>query len=142
MGQSLLHRGSCITKKTALLQSGTYITNWDSRYYKVGQVIHYNVGQSLLQSMVSIIKWGNFIAKWDNYNRKGQYIFVTLEEIETHVYWQCKCTLRMAFYMIGQPSDSSKSFRKIHIFARAHTIYEAFDLTGVSLLFQQLQEVV
>ena len=80
MGQSLLHRGSCITKKAALLQSGTDITNWDRRYYKVGQ----------LQSVVGIIKWDNFIAKWDNYNRKGQYIFVTLGEIETHVYWQCK----------------------------------------------------
>ena len=85
MGQSLLHRGSCITKKAALLQSGTDITNWDRRYYKVGQVIHYNVSQSLLQSVVGIINWGNFIAKWDNYNRKGQYIFVTLGEIETHV---------------------------------------------------------
>ena len=136
MGQSLLHRGSCITKKAALLQSGTDITNWGRSYYKVGQVIHYNVGQSLLQSVVGIIKWGNFIAKWDNYNRKGQYILVTLGEIRTHVYWQCKCTLRMEFYMIGYPSDGSKPFRKIHIFARAHIIYDAFDLTGVRHLFQ------
>ena len=56
MGRSLLHRGSCITKKAALLQSGTDITNWGGSYYKVGQVIHYNVGQSL-QSVVGIIKW-------------------------------------------------------------------------------------
>ena len=28
MGQSLLHRGACITKKTALLQTETSITNW------------------------------------------------------------------------------------------------------------------
>ena len=101
-------------------KKGRFIAKWD-RYYKLGQevlqswaVIHYNVSQSLLQSVVGIIKWGNFIAKWDNYNRKGQYIFVTLGEIETHVYWQCKCTLRMEFYVIGYHSDGSNPFRKIH----------------------------
>ena len=119
-----------------------FIAKWDI-YYKLGQKVlqswagnSIQLGESLLQSVVGIIKWGNFIAKWDNYNRKGQYIFVTLGEIETHVYWQCKCTLRMAFYLIGYPSDSSNPFRKIHIFARAHIIYDAFDLTGVRLLFQ------
>ena len=55
MEQSLLHRGSCITKKAALLQTGTSITNWGKGYYKVGQVIHYKVCQSLLQSMVGIM---------------------------------------------------------------------------------------
>ena len=55
MGQTLLHRGACITKKTALLQTGTSITNWGKGYYKVGQVIQYKVRQSLLQSMVGIM---------------------------------------------------------------------------------------
>ena len=63
MGQSLLHRGTCITKKSAVLQSGTGITNWGKSYYKVGQL--------LLQSGVGIIKFGKFIAKLDNYYRKG-----------------------------------------------------------------------
>ena len=79
MGQSLLHRGACITKNAALLSTGTSITNWGKGYYKVGLVIQYKVCQSLLQSMVGIMKWSN-------YYRKDQYIFVTLEEIETHVY--------------------------------------------------------
>ena len=55
MEQSLLHRGVCITKKTALLQTGTSITNWSKGYYKVGQVIQYKVCQSLLQRMVGIM---------------------------------------------------------------------------------------
>ena len=55
MGQSLLHRGTCITKKAALLSTGTSITNWDKGYYKVGLVIQYKVRQSLLQSMVGIM---------------------------------------------------------------------------------------
>ena len=63
MGQSLLHRGACITKKSAVLQRGTGITKWGKSYYKVGQ--------SLLQSGVGIIKFGKFIAKSDNYYRKG-----------------------------------------------------------------------
>ena len=71
VGQSLLQRGTCVIKKSALLQKGTGITNWGKSYYKMGQVIFYKVGQSLLQSGVDIIKWGNFIAKWGNYYRKG-----------------------------------------------------------------------
>ena len=55
MGQSLLHRGTCITKKTTLLQTGTSITNWGKGYYKVGHVIQYKVRQWLLQSMVGIM---------------------------------------------------------------------------------------
>ena len=55
MGQSLLNRGTCVTKKSALLHSGTGITNWSKSYYKVGQVIYYKVGQSFLQSGVGVI---------------------------------------------------------------------------------------
>ena len=55
MGQSLLHRGACITKETVLLQTETSITNWGKGYYKLGQVIQYKVRQSLLQSMVGIM---------------------------------------------------------------------------------------
>ena len=36
--------------------------------------------------------------------------------------------------MIKCPSDSSDPFRKIYVFARAHTIYDAFDLTGYTIL--------
>ena len=71
MGQSLLHRGTCVTKKSVLLQSGTGITNWVKSYYKVGQAIYYKVGQSLLQNGIGVIKWGSFIAKWGSYDRKG-----------------------------------------------------------------------
>ena len=55
MGQSLLQRGACITKKATLLSTGTSITNWGKGYYKVGLVIQYKVCQSLLQSMVGIM---------------------------------------------------------------------------------------
>ena len=55
MGQSLLHRGACITKKATLLSTGTSIRNWGKGYYKVGLVIQYKVCQSLLQSMVGIM---------------------------------------------------------------------------------------
>ena len=91
-GRSLLHRGTCITKKTALLQSWGGITIWGESYYKVEQVIYYKVGQSLLQSGVGIIKWGNFIKKWGryykkgNYYGKGQHIFVAVGQMQTHVY--------------------------------------------------------
>ena len=56
MGRSLLRRGAYITEKFALLQSGTGITNWGKSYHKVQQVVHYKVGQSLLQSAAAIIK--------------------------------------------------------------------------------------
>ena len=36
--------------------------------------------------------------------------------------------------MIKCPSDGSDPFRKIYVFARAHTIYDAFDLTGYTIL--------
>ena len=55
MGQSLLHRGASITKKAALLSTGTSTRNWGKGYYKVGLVIQYKVCQSLLQSMVGVI---------------------------------------------------------------------------------------
>ena len=55
MGQALLHRGACFTKKATLLSTGTSITNWGKGYYKIGLVIQYKVRQSLLQSMVGIM---------------------------------------------------------------------------------------
>ena len=100
MSQSSLQRGACITEKTALLQSGTDIRNWGKSFHKVQQVTHYKVGQSLLKSVVGIIKYGNLVAKWDNYYRKGQYIFLTLRQIGNYNYWQGKCTLRTEFCMI------------------------------------------
>ena len=59
---------------------------WGKSYYKVEQVVYYKVGQSLLQSGVGIIRWDNFITKWGYSYRKGQYIFVTQGQMETHVY--------------------------------------------------------
>ena len=120
-------------KKRPLYYSGTGIGNWGKSYCKVGQVSHFKVGQSLLQCVVGIIKWCTFIAKWDNYFRKGQYIFVTPEETENHVYWQGKYALRTEFYMIWYPSDGSNHFRKTHIFARTHVIYDVFGLTGYAI---------
>ena len=58
---------------------------WDKSYYKVEQVVYYKVGQSPLQSGVGIMRWGNFITKWGYKYRKGQYIFVTLQQMTTHV---------------------------------------------------------
>ena len=114
MWQSLLHRGACITKSP-----------WD-RYYRLGQelwqsgqVIFYKVGQLLLQSGIGIIKWGNFIAKWDNYYRKGQYIFVTLEQMETHVYRQRQCGLRTEFWgLLIFGRLSTKQFLLMFVFRR------------------------
>ena len=85
MGQSLLHRGACFIKKTALLQTGTSITNWGKGYYKVGQVIQYSAS-IIIAKYGRYYEYGNFIVKWGNYYRKDQYTFVTLGEIETHVY--------------------------------------------------------
>ena len=68
-GATIKHRGVCITKKSALLQSEAGITNWGKRYYKVEQVIYYKVERFLLESGVDIIRWGN-------YYRKDQYILV------------------------------------------------------------------
>ena len=62
-----------ITKKAALLQNGAGITSWAKSFYKVGQLIYYKVGQSLLPSRVGIIKWGKFITKWSNDYRKNRY---------------------------------------------------------------------
>ena len=59
MGQSLLHRRACITKKPAVLQRGTVlqngaraITKWVNRYCKVGWVLLSL--ESLLQSRTTI----------------------------------------------------------------------------------------
>ena len=35
--------------------------------------------------------------------------------------------------MMQCPSDGSDPFRKINVFARAHTVYDAFDLTGYAI---------
>ena len=86
VGQSLLHSVACITKKAALLQIRAGITYWGKSCYKVGEVMYYKVGQSLLQDRVGIIKWVNFITKWGNCYRKGRHIFRTLGQMETHVY--------------------------------------------------------
>ena len=67
VGQLLIHRGACITKMAVLIQYGAGITNWGKSYYKVGKLIYYKVGHSLLPSEVGIIKWDNFIAKWFRY---------------------------------------------------------------------------
>ena len=64
------------------------------------QVIYFNVGQSLLQRAVGIIQWDNFIPKYGNCYRKGQFIFVTLKQMETHAFRQGQCDLRTEFCMI------------------------------------------
>ena len=51
-------------------------------YYKLGQlrvITKWSKSYNLLQSRTVVItKWDNFVAKWDNYYKVGQYIFVTL----------------------------------------------------------------
>ena len=95
-----------ITKMGMYYRKGRFTTKL-TRYCKLGksfhkvqQVIHYKVGQSLLQNVIGIIKLNKFIAKWDNYYRKSQYIFVTPGQIETYVYYQSKRTLRTEFCMM------------------------------------------
>ena len=60
-------------------------TKWGKCYYKVGLLIYYKVGQSLLQSGVGITKWSKYITKRGNYYKKGPYTFMTLGQMETHV---------------------------------------------------------
>ena len=36
-------------------------------------------------------------------------------------------------YDVMHGSDGSDPLRKIHVFARAHTIYDAFDFTGYAI---------
>ena len=81
-----------ITQRGIYYKKSRFTTKW-TRYYKLGQELsqsaagyHYKVGQSLQQSAVGIINQDNFIAKWNNCYRKGQYLFVTLGQIETYVY--------------------------------------------------------
>ena len=53
MGQSLLHKGVCITKKLTLLQRGSiFIAKW-GRYYRVGQ-LYCKVGQILQKRPVHL----------------------------------------------------------------------------------------
>ena len=79
-----------------LLLSGTiFITKWD-RYYKVKQH-HYKVGQVLLwinryykveqvlQRGATLLQNGVGITKRSSYFKEGQYTFVTLGRMETHV---------------------------------------------------------
>ena len=73
------------------------------------------------------------IRKWDNYNRKGRYIFVSPEQVYAHAYWQGKCGSRTEFYMTYCPSVDSNRLRKIHTFTRAHIIYDAFTLKGYAI---------
>ena len=73
-------------RKSRFTTKWTSYTNCGKSFPKVQQEINYKVGQLLLQNVVGTIKLDNFIAKWDNYYRKGQYIFETLRQVETYVY--------------------------------------------------------
>ena len=90
-----------------------FTAKWD-RYYKLGQDLSkrgagclLQSGSIVLQSGIGIIKWGNFIAKW-GYYRKGQYVLVTLGQMETYVYRQDQCGLRTEFW--GLLRLSTKQF--------------------------------
>ena len=85
MGQEILKSGAVNPLQNdaiIIIQNGMYYrkgrltTKWN-RYYKLGksfhevqQVIHYKVGQSLLESVVGVIMYNNFIAKWTNVTKK------------------------------------------------------------------------
>ena len=57
-----------------ILQSGTIvITKLHKSYYKVEQTIYYKVGQSLLQSLAGITKWGYFPINWPGTTQQGNY---------------------------------------------------------------------
>ena len=74
---------ACIKKGQLYCNVGQ--TNWGKYYYKVGYVIFYKVGQSLLQSGAGITKWGKYITKSGNYYKKGPYNFMTLRQMKIHV---------------------------------------------------------
>ena len=74
---------ACIRKGQLYCKVGK--TDWGKSYYKVGQEIYYEVGQSLLQSGAGITKWGKYIARWGSYYEKVLYTLVTLGQMETHV---------------------------------------------------------
>ena len=98
--------GAMIMKQRSIYyRNACFITKWD-RYYKLGQELLQSGAGYLLQSGsivivkwgIDIIKWGDFIAKWGSYCRKGQYIFVTLGQMETHIYRQGQCGLKTEFW--------------------------------------------
>ena len=66
---------ACIKKGQLYCKVGQ--TNWGKSYYKVGQVIYYKVGQSLLQNGAGITKWCKYITKRGNDYKKGLYTFMT-----------------------------------------------------------------
>ena len=97
VGQSLLQTGASITKW------GNYIAN-SNNYYKVGQALlgngaaspNYKTGQQLLQIEASNLLQSGAIV----FGAKvGQYTFVTIAGMETHIYWQGQCGLRVEFVL-------------------------------------------
>ena len=94
--------GQVLQSEATFLKSGVATTKWGKHSYKkrllhfntkmgksydrVGQVIHYKVGQLLLQSGTDTTKLAKFIRKWGNYFKVGQYTFVAVGRMENHVY--------------------------------------------------------
>ena len=81
-----------------------------------------------------------FIKKRSRYYKVGQLLQkrpVNLRDTRTNGE-PCLLTGQMWFengvYMIQCPSDGSNLFRKMHIFARAHEINDAFTLKGYAIL--------
>ena len=83
----VITKGHEISKTGAVnsLQSEAIIITQSGMYYKK-RPLYYKVGQ-VLQSEATITE-------------KGQYIFVTIGQRKTHVYWQGKCGLRTEIYRI------------------------------------------
>ena len=136
MGQSLLHRRACITRKAPLLQSGMGITNWGKSYFKVGQVIYYKVGQSLLSSEASAIKWGSFITSGAGTKKRPVHLCDNRTNGDSCLLtgkMQFGNGVLMEFYLMQCPLHGLNPIRKIHIFARAHTTY-AFTLKRYATL--------
>lgn len=81
MGQDILKCGSrnllksgaiVTTSAVGIAKWGSFVTKWGKNYYKVGQIIYYIVGQSLLERGVDTTKWENFITNWGRYCNKRQ----------------------------------------------------------------------
>ena len=108
-----------------------FITNWDRYYNKLRQELLQSGAGYLLQSgLIVIVKWvgliklpNNFIQKYGNYYRKSQYIFVTLAQMETHLYRQEQCGLRTGFLgLLIFGRLSAKRFLLMFVFRRLQFI--------------------
>ena len=110
MGQVLQIGVRAFTKCSRLsLQSGSIIIAKCGRYYSVGK-LYCKVGQLSQKRPVHLCD-----------TRTNRDLCLLTEQM----YFKNR-----VLYDVMHGSDGSDPLRKIHVFARAHTIYDAFNFTG------------